>query len=89
MTVRSNLGNTALGIAAWNDKLPACKFLISKGSDLMLKNNNGKTALDIYGNEGKYSSLTNERREQHCEELHCVFCLPRARTHRWSRGAGT
>ena len=41
---------TALGIAAANDHLPVCIFLLSKGADLyatML--NGGRTALQVYG----------------------------------------
>ena len=72
VNARSNNGNTALGFAALYDELPACKYLISRGSDLMSKNNEGKTALDIYGYVNS-SRLTNERREQHCEELRILF----------------
>ena len=44
-----NDGWTALGIAAANDHLPVCIFLLSKGADLYALMNNGRTALQVYG----------------------------------------
>ena len=70
MTARNNNGNTALGLAALYDKLPACKFLISRGSDLMAKDNKGKTALDIYGENG---DVDEEEKKQRCNELLAAF----------------
>ena len=56
------------------DHLPACKFLISRGSDLMSKTIDGETALDLYGNDEDVDPpLDDEVKKQRCEELLAAF----------------
>jgi len=47
--VHSDDGWTALMSASIHDHLPVCEYLVSKGADLMAPNNDGESALDMYG----------------------------------------
>ncbi len=45
--IQSSIGNTLLINAAFNSDIDCCKFLISHGADIKVKNNDGFSALDI------------------------------------------
>lgn len=44
---QTKLGNTAVHLAALNQRAEVCKLLISNGVDLKKKNKSGKTAADL------------------------------------------
>ena len=71
MTTTSNIGRNALKFAAWNDSLSCCLFLLSRGCDLRLVDNKGRSALDLY--DTAYNRLSNEIKEQRRQILRDAF----------------
>ena len=47
MNIQNRKGETALMIAVSNQYINIVIYLIEKGADVTIRNNNGKTALDI------------------------------------------
>ena len=71
MTTTSYPGWNALMYAARHDRLSCCLFLLSRGCDLRLVDNQGRSALDLYGT---YSNdLINEIKEQRRQILRDAF----------------
>ena len=58
--------------AAWNDKLSCAVFLLSRGCDLRLVDNHGRSALDLYDTLLN-NNLSNEIKEQRRQILRDAF----------------
>jgi ankyrin repeat protein len=72
MTTTDNVaGRNALMIAASGDHLSCCLFLLSRGCDLRLVDNQGRSALDIYDTYS--NNLSNEIKKQRRQILRDAF----------------
>ena len=72
MTTTNNAnGWNALMFAAGYDSLSCAVFLLSRGCDLRLVDNDGRSALDLYDTE--MNKLSNEIKEQHRQILRDAF----------------
>jgi ankyrin repeat protein len=70
-TTRNGDGKNALMIAASGDRLSCAVFLLSRGCDLRLVDNQGRSALDLYGTYSNNHS--NEIKEQRRQILRDAF----------------
>ena len=65
MTTTSNVtGQNALMYAAYGDNLSCAVFLLSRGCDLRLVDNQGRSALDLYDYYNHHSNEIKEQRRQ-------------------------
>ena len=71
MTTTSYTGKNALMLAARYDRLSCCLFLLSRGCDLRLVDNQGRSALDLY--DTAFNRLSNEIKEQRRQILRDAF----------------
>jgi len=72
MTTTSNTtGQNALMYAAFHDCLSCAVFLLSRGCDLRLVDNQGRSALDLY--DTYYNIFSNEIKEQRRQILRDAF----------------
>ena len=85
---RCNVGETAIALAAANDKHLACLCLISKKADLTSVNNNGQSALDAYGLLVN-PPLSDEVKKQRREPLRAAWAegphISQVRRRNWER----
>ena len=70
-TTDTGTGRNALMWAAWNDRLSCAVFLLSRGCDLRLVDNQGRSALDLY--DTRHNNLSNEIKEQRRQILRDAF----------------
>ena len=70
-TTDTGYGKNALMLAAWNDKLSCAVFLLSRGCDLRLVDNQSRSALGLY--DTGYNKHNNEIKEQRRQILRDTF----------------
>jgi len=72
MTTTDNAyGRNALMLSARYDSLSCAVFVLSRGCDLRLVDNQGRSALDLY--DTAYNNLSNEIKEQRRQILRDAF----------------